>query len=144
MSINRRGKWWKGTEFADVAEYLRELQPGGYAVDEVRQSVCACGGRQFRILVDREDELAKRICVECAAEQFIADSGDFWAEADPEPVRCSCRKNIFEIGVGFAFGGRDWVRWMSVGLRCTKCGILGSPFDWKADYDKSDPVIRNI
>ena len=138
MSINKRGKWWKGTEFADLREYLRELEPGGYPVDEVRQSVCSCGGKRFRILVDTDDELAKRICVDCGKELFIADSGDYWAEADPKPIRCSCRQDVFEIGVGLAFGGGDWVRWMSVGLRCAECGILSSPLDWKADYEKTD------
>ena len=144
MSINRTGKWWKGKLFADVAEYLQELEPEGYAVDEVRQSVCSCGSKIFRILVDRDNELAQRICIRCGLASFIADSGEFWDEADPEAIRCPCKHDNFEIGVGFAYGGRDWVRWMSVGLRCAKCGILSSPLDWKADYDKSDPVLKNI
>ena len=54
-------------------------------------------------------------------------------------------EKIYEIGIGISIGqSKDWVRWMSVGLRCAKCGLLGSPVDWKADYSLTDPVLKNI
>ena len=76
---------------------------------------------------------------------FIADSEKFWAEASPKKMRCSCKSDVYEVGIGFTLGkGRDWVRWMSVGMRCAKCGILSSPVDWKADYELTDAVLKYV
>jgi hypothetical protein len=36
------------------------------------------------------------------------------------------------------------VRWMSLGIRCTACGILSSPVDWKSDLELTDPASTRI
>ena len=33
MTIDKSGTWWKGTEFADIAEYLRDVTADGYPAD---------------------------------------------------------------------------------------------------------------
>jgi hypothetical protein len=40
--------------------------------------------------------------------------------------------------VGFSHGyvverGLE-VRWITVGVRCASCGVLGAPVEWKIDY----------
>lgn len=145
MSIDTSGKWWKGSEFADIADYLKALKPGGYEVNEVKQSICKCGGTLFRLHVDRDDELSQRGCVACGSKMFFADSEEYWNEASPKKRLCPCKSDVCEIGVGFTIGeAGDWVRWMSIGTRCAKCGVLGCPVDWKAEYELTDPVLKNI
>jgi hypothetical protein len=145
MSIETSGKWWKGSEFADIADYLKALKPGGYDVDDVQQSVCQCGSTHFRILVDRDDELSQRECADCGTKLCIADSEEFWNEASPKKIRCPCKKDLYEIGIGIKLSeSRDWVRWMSVGLRCVTCGVLSFPVDWKTDFELTDPMLKNI
>ncbi len=46
--IDKSGEWWKGTQFNDLAEYMRELTADGYQADWVRQSECECGVRGLR------------------------------------------------------------------------------------------------
>ena len=39
-----------------------------------------------------------------------------------------------EIGVGFTERDGGEVRWITVGRRCARCGVLGSPVEWAIDY----------
>ncbi|MBB5110532.1 erythromycin esterase-like protein [Micromonospora echinospora] len=41
MAIDITGQYWHGETRADLAEYLREFRAGGYAGEEVTESVCA-------------------------------------------------------------------------------------------------------
>jgi hypothetical protein len=144
MTIDTSGEWWKGSEFADVQPYLRDLEPGGYPVDRVIQARCACGGTVFAINVDRDDELAQTICVACGHEAFVSDSGEHWDEASPDRLQCPEGHSAYEIGLGLCIRDGEWVRWMSIGCRCVQCGILSSPLDWKSDLDLSDPMATKI
>ena len=36
MAVDKTGKWWVGSEAADIAECLRFYEAGGYAVREWR------------------------------------------------------------------------------------------------------------
>ena len=144
MTIDTTGEWWKGSEYADIPEYLRALEPGGYSVDEVVQARCRCGGTQFRLHVDRDNELAQTICVACDREAFVSDSGDHWHEASPELRNCPCGQPVCEIGLGLCIREASWVRWMSVGVRCVACGVLVSPLDWKSDAQRDDASAMRI
>ena len=144
MAIDTSGKWWKGSEYPDLEAYLRELKPGGYPVDRVIRAQCACGSTTFTLNVDQDNELAQTACCECGREAFVSDSGEHWAEATPRRLKCPARHARYEVGLGLCIRDGQWVRWMSIGSRCIRCGILGSPLDWKCDLELSDPAASRI
>ena len=133
MALDTSGRWWTGTEFGDLIQYLRALTAEGYPADEVRQSVCTCGSTTFHLEADREAGCARRVCVACSSSAFIADSAEVWAEAEPEQVRCPCGGRQLELGVAFSKRLNGEVRWVTVGQRCLACGVLASFADWEID-----------
>jgi hypothetical protein len=141
MTIDTSGKWWKGTEFADIDEYLRGFTADGYPAHEIVQSICGCGHTVFRLEGDRDAGCACRTCVGCKTVSFIGDSGMYWDEADITKFSCRCRARQFEMGVAFSRHEDGEVRWITVGVRCVKCGVLGSPVDWKIDYSPTGHLL---
>jgi hypothetical protein len=141
MAIDTSGKWWKGANFADLAEYVRLLTADGYPAERVIQSICACGNPTFHLLADQDAGCAQRICTACRQVVFIGDSAEYWADAEPKEVSCPCKQRVFEIGVGFSFREQGEVKWITVGQRCSKCGILASYVDWKIDYSPSTHLL---
>jgi hypothetical protein len=145
MTIDTSGKWWKGADFADLAEYLREYTADGYPAEEVVPCVCTCGHTVFRLEGDQNEGCVRRTCAACGAQAFIADSGEAWDEADPVKLTCRpCRGRWFEVGVAFSRGQDGDVRWITVGVRCVRCGVLGSFADWKIDYSPTDHLLRQV
>ncbi len=144
MTIDDTGEWWKGTEHGDIAIFLRELKPGGYAVDRVIQATCRCRSTTFKLLIDTDEELAQTVCTACGREAFVSDSEEHWKDASPTPLACPCSHGDYEVGLGLCIRENSWVRWMSIGARCVRCGILGSPLDWKSDLDLTDPAATRI
>lgn len=145
MAIDKRGEYWKGTEFADLAEYLAAYTEDGYPAEVIRQSVCTCGHTVFRLEGDTVEGCARRTCDACGTAAFIAGSEEYWDEADPEPCVCPCRCRRFEVGVGFSLRqegeGKGEVRWITVAERCVVCGVLGSYVDWKIGYSPSRHLL---
>ena len=43
MSINESGKWWVGTDTADIGDYLRAYSEDNYQTSEFRLAKCSCG-----------------------------------------------------------------------------------------------------
>jgi hypothetical protein len=145
MAIDKTGKWWKGTDFADLEEYLRLYTEDEYPAGPVRQSVCACGGTVFQLEGDADEGCVRRTCAACGHKAFIADSDEYWEDAEPRKCVCPCRSRQFEVGVAFSLvegGDADGeVRWITVGERCVKCGTLGAFVDWKIDYAPSRHLL---
>jgi hypothetical protein len=144
MTVDTSGKWWKGTEISDIDEYLAALEPEGYPVTETRHAQCSCGNRTFRLMLDRDEELGQTTCGACGKVTFTGDSGEFWSEASPEPLGCECGSTLYEVGLGLSIRENTWVRWLSIGLRCARCGILSSPLDWKSDADLTNEAALRI
>jgi hypothetical protein len=142
MTLDKSGQLWRGEDFTDLADYIRCFQPEGYPVDQVVESVCAqCSGRTFRVLVDDDEGCAQRTCVGCGAAAFIADSAEYWDEADPCQGECLCGGGEFAVAVGFSLRDDGEVRWISIGLRCLADNTLGVCTDWKIDYGPSRHLI---
>lgn len=138
MAIDTSGKWWKGSSFEDVAEYLRLYMEDSYPIGKVAQSVCACGSTTFTLRTDPTDGCAQRICTVCKKKTLICDSEEYWEDASPRKVRCPCKNDTFEVGVGFSFReGEEDIKWVTIGHRCTACGILASSADWEINYSPS-------
>ena len=145
MSIDTSGKWWVGTDPQDMKEYLEAYSEQGYKVQEFRLSKCRCGSLEFQLDADDAEGVAKRTCTKCKREYFICDSKEFWDEAEPEHWSCNCGSEATNVGVGFSLRKRGGeVRWLYVGCRCVKCGILGCFAGWKIDYAPSRQLLEQV
>jgi hypothetical protein len=145
MAIDTSGKWWKGQDFDDIAGYLRAYTEDDYPAEEIRQCVCTCGGRAFRLIADADEGCAQRACVACGSKAFICDSGEYWEGAEPKPVRCPCKGQEFEVAVGFSLrDDKQDVKWVTVAERCLKCGVLGAAADWKIAHSPSLQLIDAV
>jgi hypothetical protein len=65
MSINESGKWWVGTDAADIGDYLRAYSEDNYQTSEFRLAKCSCGSEVFYLEADDDEGVAKRTCVKC-------------------------------------------------------------------------------
>jgi hypothetical protein len=142
--IDKSGEWWTGTEFDDLVNYLQEVTAESYPAGPVVQSTCECGVQVFRLEADADEGCARRICTSCGRIAFVADSADYWDDAEPEEVRCPCGQGAFELGVAFALRNDGEVRWITAGVRCVVCGVLGAPVDWKIDYSPTDHLLTAV
>ncbi|CAM3202943.1 hypothetical protein [Stackebrandtia soli] len=125
----------------ELASFLRT------AVDDrpmvIAGSVCAaCGGRAFALDFDEVEGVAARECHGCEARAFIADSAEFWEEADTGTAVCfTCDGEDFEVAVAFTMGDDGTVRWITIGLRCTRDDTVDVFADWKIDYAPTDHLL---
>lgn len=144
MAIDKSGKWWIGEAPEDLEEYLAAYSEDGHPMDEFRLVRCPCGSTIFHLEADYNEGVARRTCMKCRKRHFICDSGEFWAEAEPEKFKCiECGSIRANIGVGFSLykaKARD-VRWIYIGVRCAKCGVLGCFADWKVGYGPSTQLM---
>jgi nitrite reductase/ring-hydroxylating ferredoxin subunit len=145
VTIDRSGPLWRGNEATDIDAYLGELQPGGYPPARIVHALCARdGGSIFAVRVDGEEGYAERLCPACNEAVAMLDSGEFAEDANPEPVICPCGGDQFEVAVGFALRENGDILWVSLGLRCTRDGVLGSPADWHIDYGPTDHLFAQV
>lgn len=145
MSIDTTGKWWLGSEPADIREYLVAYTQDGYPVSDFRLAKCSCGSDIFNMATDDDEGVAKRTCVTCASEHFICDSEEFQEDAKLEEFSCiECGSKQANIGVGFSLYDDGEIRWLYVGARCVACGILGCFADWKVAYSPSRDLIERV
>jgi hypothetical protein len=56
VTIDSRGKWWKGTSTPTSKRTFANSSLAAYSVDRVIQATCACGGTAFAINVDGEPQ----------------------------------------------------------------------------------------
>ncbi|TJZ90687.1 hypothetical protein [Actinacidiphila oryziradicis] len=128
---------------AELAAFLRDA--GGGRLVKIAPSVCsACDGRVFFVLVDDIEGGAERECSACGSRAFIADSEEFWEDADPRAAGCPCGSEEFEAAIAFSLADDGSVRWVTVGLRCRQDGVLGVYADWKIDYSPTDHLLSMV
>ena len=146
MSIDASGKWWVGTSPEDIKGFVEAYGTQcSYAVHEFRLAKCASGSVDFRLDADDTEGVAKRTCAKCSRKHFLCDSEEFAEEAEFEHWSCECGSEVTNIGVGFSLrkkGGE--IRWLYVGCRCAKCGILGCFAGWKIDYSPSRQLFDRV
>jgi hypothetical protein len=144
MTIDRSGTFWTGSERADIAEYLRALTADSYPADRVIHATCACGNARFRLSVDADEGCAQRTCTSCKQKHLICDSAESWADASAKPVKCPCGGKEFDVAVAFSHRDDGSLRWITVGERCTACGVLGAAVDWKIDYEPTHHLYEAV
>jgi hypothetical protein len=142
--IDRTGEWWKGTSPLDIEEYLRAYTEDGYAADRFEQSRCTCSGAVFRLDFDNEEGCARRTCAACGLQHFICDSGEVAEDATLQATTCPCGRSEFDIIVGFSQRADGNVRWITVGVRCAKCGVLGCPVEWSIDHAPTAQLYEQV
>ena len=142
--IDRRGTWWTGSEASDVEEYLLGYTQDGYPADRYEQPRCTCSNAVFHLEADRDEGCARRTCVECGLDHFICDSGEFAEDAALQEMTCVCGQRAFDLGVAFSPRADGNVRWISVGVRCVACGVLGCPVEWEVDYAPTPPLYEQV
>ena len=141
MLIEREGHSY-GSDFADLATFVREFGSPTDSADEVRQSRCAiCDCATFWMEVSEEAGVAKRTCTACKQAAFIGDSEAHWAKADAGDAACPCGTKVFEVAVGFCLTKNRDVDWMAVGARCVACDLVGIYADWCIEFTPSSALI---
>lgn len=138
MTIDTSGNWWKGTSPRDIAEYLEALFEESYPIHEHRLSICGCGSEIFMLHWLPNEGAVRRTCAHCREQRFVCDSEENW-EGRPKKFKCvECKHDQANVGTAFSLNeDKRAVRWIYVGVRCGKCGCLGSIADWKIGYEPS-------
>lgn len=145
--IDKSGEWWLGFSPFHLEEYLCALvnEENGYPIGAFRLAKCECGSDKFLLFADRDQGVARRICIKCKNKHFICDSEEFWKEASPTQWKCiECGSKYANIGVGFSLHDDGEVRWIYVGQRCIGCNVLGEYVDWKIDYGPSKQLLDQV
>ena len=114
MTIDKTGKYWRGTEAADIDEHVTAFEAGGYPIARVVHSRCSgCGGTAFGLWVDDTEGYADRRCIACGQVTRLLDSDDVGDDAEPEECACPCGGEAFELAVGYALRDGGDVRWVT-------------------------------
>lgn len=145
MSIDKSGKWWRGSDASDIDEYLFAYTADGHPVTRVVHARCSeCGGGTFSLRVDADEGCAERSCVACGVKVLMLDSADALEDADMTKLRCRPGHTAFNLAVGFAYRDDGDIRWVCLGCRCVTDGILGAVAEWKIDYTPSGHLLSAV
>ena len=140
MAIRKQGKFWYSDTAADIREVLA-VHPShdAHPCTHFADVVCECGGMLFDLLVDDDLREAEFPCLSCKRNYLfhLADEdgryegdpkSDTWFRTCPcdESSRCSLE---VVVGVRLVLGS-DIPSQVSIGCRCTKCGLTASYADW--------------
>lgn len=146
MALKKRGKHRYGESQADIrAELLRYSKDNEYLVEHFADAVCGCGVRVHRLLLDDDAGAAVRICSGCKKEHPIGDSEEFVGDAELGECACPCGAEEFEITAGVSlYEGSEDVKWIYLGCRCPKCGLMAVYGDWKNEFEGYRELLARI
>lgn len=137
-----------GLSAADIHEFIVRYQAsyGGNAIDEFRAARCKCGSDSFFFQYNPDGGAAERLCPECETTHLICDSEQYWEPDDACEWDCrECRGGRCNLGVGFALSkDRTFVRWLYIGQRCVRCGLLDFCVSWKIMYGPSLHLLEQV
>lgn len=146
MTLTRRGRFWYGSTPEDTQVEVRRYSVGnGYEAVKFAASVCACGGRTFRLETDENEGVARRTCTACGTSQLMGDSDEYAEDATLEPHVCVCDAAAFELMSGVAlYEGSNDVRWYYIGCQCAACHLTGVFADWKCEAGDADVFLAAV
>ena len=146
MALKKRGKYRYSDSQADIrAEVLRYSKENAYPAHHFADSLCACGGKRFRLSLDDTEGAAVRTCVGCNSEHPIGDSDEYLEDAELEECACPCGGEEFEITVGVSlYEGSEDVRWLYVGCRCPACELTAVYGDWKNEFNGYRDLLARV
>jgi len=147
MSIIKKGKYYYGEDHNDLNEVLYDFSKTvGYLIDHFKTAKCLCGNNTFRVLLNEEEGVARRVCWKCNNEHDIADSEDFIDEVETlDELECLCEEGEFRITVGVSlYENSEDVKWFYLGLYCPNCNCLGCYGDWKNEYIGYKELLEKV
>lgn len=146
MSLTRKRGHWYGTSQKDIrAEIIRYSIENGYEATQFADAKCKCGGGVFSLLIDDNEGCAARTCVKCDDQHPIGDSEEYLDDAELFQPTCLCEAEQFEVTVGVAlYEKSDDVRWLYLGCRCPKCGLVGCYGDWKNEFNGYKKLLKMV
>jgi hypothetical protein len=146
MVLKKRGKHRYGDSQADIrAELLRYSKTNAYLADHFADATCKCGAKHFRLALDDNEGAAVRICISCEDEHPIGDSDEYLEDAELEECSCPCGAEELEITVGVSlYQESDDVRWLYLGCRCPKCGLIAVYGDWKNEFNGYRALLARV
>lgn len=146
MSIDKSAEWWKGNGIEDIKEYLISYSEDSYPIQKVIISKCnKCDSVEFLVEFDGNEGATRIICTSCKEVKYLADSKEYWEDVELEKYKCiECKSTHANVGTGFTYREGGDIKWVYIGVRCAKCGILGSVADWKIDYGPTTELEKNV
>lgn len=146
MALQTRGKYQYGDGQADILEEVTDYsKSNAYVAHHFADAVCRCGQKIFRLYLDDIAGAAVRRCIACSDEHPIGDSGEFLADAELEECACPCTEEDFEITVGVSlYEESEDVKWLYLGCRCTKCGLVAVYGDWKNEHEDYRKFLARV
>jgi hypothetical protein len=147
MAIDKTGEYWHGDSKEDIIEFLNEYTDN--EVEKIALVECSqCKSDVFTFKYDDDEGGIEVTCAKCKKKKLLLDSEEYWEDCEPEQAECSlCQNKKFNVAVGFIYRKEESekvVKWVYIGNRCTKCGVLGSFLDWKIDYAPTDEMEKNV
>ena len=146
MALRKRGKYRYGDGQADIRRELQRYSTeNAYPTQHFADAVCHCGGKLFRLRLDDTQGAAVRTCAACGREHPVGDSAEYLEDAELEECACPCGGEEFEVTAGVSlYEDSEDVRWLYLGCRCPKCGLVGCYGDWKNEFEGYQELLRNI
>ena len=96
MTIDKSGKWWRGTTADDLDAFLSDYTTSAsYAANRFEHPRCTCGEDRFALEVDDEQGCARRTCAACGEQHFMLDSDEYSSDASLEECACPCGGETF-------------------------------------------------
>jgi len=143
MAIDKGKKYWHGDSPEDIIEYLDEYSES--EIDKVVITKCRqCSSDIFTFKADSFEGAIEVTCIACKEKRLLLDSEEHWDECEPEEASCpKCKESQFNVAIGFVHRESGEVKWVYIGNRCAKCGVLGSCGDWKINYSPTDEMENN-
>src|SRR5207249_1402702 len=108
-------------------------------------STCACGYVDFNLEADDNEGAARRTRTKCGEKHCLCDSQEHWGDSALEHWRCvDCGGEECNIGVGFSRYAESatQIKWIYVGVRCIRCGILGCFAGWKVGQGNATYLLE--
>lgn len=146
MAIRRETNQSFGDSRADIREELiRYSSLHGYVAQYFADARCDCGATTFKLGLDENAGVAVRFCQSCGAEHGMADSDDYFDEADIDIAECTCGAGLFEITLGVSlYADSEDVRWLYIGCRGPTCKLTGCYGDWKNEFIGYQTLLANV
>ncbi len=106
----------------------------------------SCGKDVFELLMNEDEGVAARICVECDSEHGIGDSDLYFDNVEEiDEVLCTCDGQKFRVMAGVSlYEGTSDVRWFYLGCECVQCGLSGVYGDWKNEFKGYQELLNNV
>ena len=145
MAIQRKSQQSFADSQADIREELvRYSKLNGYVAEHFADARCNCGATTFKLGLDENAGVAVRFCQSCNGELGMADSNDYFDDAEIYIAECTCGADVFEVTLGVAlYADSEDVRWLYVGCRCPSCKLTGCYGDWKNEFIGYQKLLSN-